>query len=239
MVAITVILAAVIGAFVLEIGDQQETAPSTSFETTEQVKFYHTVPSMDKNKHNLTTVTLTHAGGDVISVDAVELKVEGNESVVGPPGGEMRYDEFEVLSQDNMVVEPMPNFCESAGTNTESSFTSGQSWYPLYHSGGNIPDPLNKKGDSDATGPVDNAYGDAEYNCGGQVLSIDHRNPDSSNPNYFRLYNDKAGNAFTELADHSNVLVAGQEITIVWSATSGGKTQTLQKYTVQRSGDYG
>jgi flagellin-like protein len=42
MVAITVILAAVIGAFVLEIGNQQETAPSTSFDSEQQVVYYGT-----------------------------------------------------------------------------------------------------------------------------------------------------------------------------------------------------
>jgi flagellin-like protein len=64
MVAITVILAAVIGAFVLGLGDQvSETAPNA------QISF-----DFDGNK----SVTLTHDGGDPIANDSVTFNINGN-----------------------------------------------------------------------------------------------------------------------------------------------------------------
>jgi flagellin-like protein len=77
MVAITVILAAVIGAFVLEIGDQQETAPNTSFDT-EQADYQ--LQNRNSPIVNLTQVEITHSGGAVLDRDSVTLKVDGNSS---------------------------------------------------------------------------------------------------------------------------------------------------------------
>ena len=62
MVAITVILAAVIGAFVLGLGDQaSQSAPQASFDW-----------SFDTNEDN---VTITHAGGD--NIDKNNLRMPG------------------------------------------------------------------------------------------------------------------------------------------------------------------
>ena len=63
MVAITVILAAVIGAFVLGLGDQaSSTAPQASF----QYDF--------ENKQN---VTITHGGGDDIQNSTLSFAIQG------------------------------------------------------------------------------------------------------------------------------------------------------------------
>jgi len=68
MVAITVILAAVIGTFVLGLGDQvQSTTPQASFGFE---------ASGDK-----TTVTVTHETGD--SIDAADLSVSATDAMVG------------------------------------------------------------------------------------------------------------------------------------------------------------
>ena len=64
MVAITVILAAVIGTFVLGLGDQvQTTSPSASF-------------SFDFDRSTDNTTTVTHDGGD--GIDAEELVMRGD-----------------------------------------------------------------------------------------------------------------------------------------------------------------
>jgi len=64
MVAITVILAAVIGTFVLGLGDQlQETSPQASF-------------GFDTNTNStgaVTAVTATHQSGDSVAVSAVNI----------------------------------------------------------------------------------------------------------------------------------------------------------------------
>ena len=64
MVAITVILAAVIGAFVLGLGDQaSSSAPQASF---------------DYNFEGDTNVTITHGGGDNIDNSTISVTVDGN-----------------------------------------------------------------------------------------------------------------------------------------------------------------
>ena len=66
MVAITVILAAVIGSFVLNIGGTQETAPQASV----------SIEELDVSTDTLSSVTFAHNGGDQFTEDnTVELRV--------------------------------------------------------------------------------------------------------------------------------------------------------------------
>ncbi|NHN41233.1 type IV pilin [Halorubellus sp. JP-L1] len=67
MVAITVILAAVIGAFVLGIGGSQEKVPQASF-------------SYNADASN--TLEVTHEGGDEIDASRIEFSGSGNSNVV-------------------------------------------------------------------------------------------------------------------------------------------------------------
>ncbi|WP_251328312.1 type IV pilin [Haloplanus pelagicus] len=70
MVAITVILAAVIGTFVLGLGDQvSESAPQASF-------------SFDFDSGN---VTLTHEGGETL--ESGNINVSGDDTATGGPNG--------------------------------------------------------------------------------------------------------------------------------------------------------
>jgi flagellin-like protein len=63
MVAITVILAAVIGTFVLGLGDQvSQTTPSASFQF-----------DYDRNENINDTLTITHNGGDTLSTNEVTI----------------------------------------------------------------------------------------------------------------------------------------------------------------------
>ncbi len=73
MVAITVILAAVIGTFVLGLGDQvQSTTPQASFgfDTSEQTISGTT----------FTAVTVTHESGDSIAESDISVQVNGNQA---------------------------------------------------------------------------------------------------------------------------------------------------------------
>jgi flagellin-like protein len=81
MVAITVILAAVIGAFVLEIGDQQQTAPSVSFTTEQQDAYYR---SATNNKANMTLVRISHSSGDNVQYQNLDIMSNGNDSTWSP-----------------------------------------------------------------------------------------------------------------------------------------------------------
>jgi len=71
MVAITVILAAVIGTFVLGLGDQiQSTTPQASFG-------FDTGTYTGENGTEYTSVTITHESGDTISASDLTVSVDG------------------------------------------------------------------------------------------------------------------------------------------------------------------
>jgi len=71
MVAITVILAAVIGTFVLGLGDQiQSTTPQASFG-------FDTGTYSGENGTEYTSVTITHESGDTISASDLTVSVDG------------------------------------------------------------------------------------------------------------------------------------------------------------------
>jgi flagellin-like protein len=193
MVAITVILAAVIGAFVLEIGDQQETAPSTSFDSDQQVKFYEA-----QEKANLTTVFVTHAGGDVLDTQQTDIKIEGNSSVWGQEEPATGWD----------PARPQPDVRGTLGTNEPAEVSSGETWEMLGYDG----------------------------------RADEHVEDESYSLNYKDWMSNGGKNGFVEPRlkwnGGSNGLIlthleTGDSVNVVWTASSGGKTQTLFKYSVQ------
>ena len=87
MVAITVILAAVIGTFVLGLGDNiSDTNPQTSF----TFDFEEGISTQDGvgDPATLDVLTVTHDGGDAIEDARLEVLVDGNPGYdVNPSGG--------------------------------------------------------------------------------------------------------------------------------------------------------
>ena len=75
MVAITVILAAVIGAFVIGIGDDQSVVPQASWDTSQDqtAEAAEAGPSDER-----VTITIAHNGGDSIDADNLEVTVNGD-----------------------------------------------------------------------------------------------------------------------------------------------------------------
>ena len=71
MVAITVILAAVIGAFVIGIGDDQETVPQASWDFEQ---------STENIYEDVTVVEVTHQSGSSIEESNLEITVNGVEA---------------------------------------------------------------------------------------------------------------------------------------------------------------
>jgi flagellin-like protein len=197
MVAITVILAAVIGAFVLEIGDQQETAPSTSFDSSQETRFYCDALS---RKANLSTVDVSHAGGDVIDISQVDVKVEGNASTWGMK------ERRDCGGPVHDRVKPVPDITQTLGTNAVVEFSSGNTWSMFV-----------------ANGPKkDYIRSDYRYEI--------QYDGSSDAPSIIQWFDPGSGpQGQTDVA----ALETGDNINIVWSATSGGKTQTLFEYTVQ------
>ena len=99
MVAITVILAAVIGTFVLGLGDQlSDTAPQASF---------------DIDSSNSTSVNITKTGGQAIPVDDLVISVDGtryssaNTSISDDwqTGVTVTYDEGSFPNNDDATIQ--------------------------------------------------------------------------------------------------------------------------------------
>jgi flagellin-like protein len=213
MVAITVILAAVIGAFVLEIGDQQETAPSTSFDVEESTQFACAgQESGEFTKSNHTQVTITHAGGDTLDVTQISGTAGGNTTA-------WQMVERTDCGNDDLVTFA-PDVIEAAGTNDQVTFTSGESWWVMAYGG------VNK----DLTRWAQGQYKIKEYDCqssgwcaGEGIRRIRHVSS-TGNANIY-------GDDYT--SPGVSVLESGHEVSVVWTASSGGKTQKLFKYAVQ------
>jgi hypothetical protein len=198
MVAITVILAAVIGAFVISIGDRQETAPKTSFSSEQSVQFY-----TDSNANsNLTRVRIVHAGGTTLDVEQNDVKVGGNGSWWGVA---RRIDG----GMDEAV--PQPNVIATLGTNDPVEFTAGESWSVVAGNDGVAPR------DANVEGAVDYHF---EYasNSEGVYLDTDGTDDDASD---------------TGDTGALATLENGDDVTVVWHASSGGKSQMLFEYRVQ------
>lgn len=76
MVAITVILAAVIGAFVIGIGDDQETVPQASWDISQDVTMEGIAGEPEP-----VTIDIEHTSGDSISASNIDITA-GGETIV-------------------------------------------------------------------------------------------------------------------------------------------------------------
>jgi hypothetical protein len=197
MVAITVILAAVIGAFVLEIGDQQETAPNTSFSTNEQVITHSAEGNLANAPSNFTQVEFTQAGGDNLDIQQFEVTVNGNENVWGIECIDCGAVNAQHFNAER--AEPAPDFRQTLGSNEQVQFKAGQTM-----------DIILSEGIADD---------DVEA---GQVYDISYGAFDVI---WFHTPNDF----------DTHELEAGDSVTVVWEAESGGKTQSIHNYDVQTS----
>jgi flagellin-like protein len=214
MVAITVILAAVIGAFVLEIGDQQETAPNTSFDSEQYTKYYEAMTNSntaDRTDANLTTVDISHAGGSVLEISQIYVNVNGNEST-------WQYEQ-EIVNSGNGydAVTPVPNVFPSFGSNDAVTFTSGETWSPYL----NDNSAFSRE---NMVAPSEGPGGGGTHYC------VNYKEP----PNIGTLAGTNCKtNGANGGAGSIDPLETDDDITVVWEAGSGGKTQTLFRYTVQ------
>lgn len=81
MVAITVILAAVIGAFVIGIGDNQSSTPQASWDFEQSDQKYDTINSLTGgNEPDAITVSISHQTGETISESNLDVTVNGQEA---------------------------------------------------------------------------------------------------------------------------------------------------------------
>jgi flagellin-like protein len=235
MVAITVILAAVIGAFVLEIGDQQETAPSTSFDSDERIITGQAPSAASDTLYNTTQVEVTHAGGEVLDISQSTIKVDGNPTVLGISGPVNALTEPPEPQTDPANLQP--NIMETLGTNDPVEFASGQSWRVMAY-GNRDPSEVAKdvEGTSSSGGAhfgfngVFYARAPSQYQC----LQVKDTPSGGGDVN---VWSEGTSGDLCQGSsrDRAQLLDQGNSVNVVWTASSGGKTQTLFKYTVQQS----
>mgnify|MGYP000509375061 CR=1 FL=1 len=115
MVAITVILAAVIGTFVLGLGDSVESAPQASFNFD-----YDDTASTEE-------VTIRHRGGDNIDASKLEVRVNGqsiaDDGDVSYDGSKLS-DQYSSFNAGNEVTIQDTNDYDS-GDNVDVVYISG------------------------------------------------------------------------------------------------------------------
>jgi hypothetical protein len=211
MVAITVILAAVIGAFVLEIGNQGETAPNTSFSSEETQLYANTYTGSSGYKNNWTLVSISHAGGDVLAENQIGIGVNGNKSVLQNQGGSKEV----IIEDQRQALDWVPTLAASRGQN-DGRFESGESYYPLIYGGETT------MGISAQSTPLPTRE-NAE--SGRWTAFIDHASPNAA------VENRDTGGGF-----RFNVLCFGDTVSVIWTSESGGKNQQLFRTTVEQDG---
>jgi flagellin-like protein len=230
MVAITVILSAVIGAFVLEIGDQQETAPNTSFSSDEVVRYIDV-----RDGVNYTQVKITHAGGDVLDISQTDIVHEGRAGAWGISD--------EDLNGDNIMDDgiPQPDVRRSLGTNEQVAFKSGQMWRVAASvQRSNSEFVKNKDYRLRSFSNYDQKNQDSPFCRSGISFRVpyfwldgDFKTDDNGNeitPN-----RDKLGLGCDRDDQLAPMLMQDDPINVVWRSESGSKTQALFEYNVQNS----
>jgi FlaG/FlaF family flagellin (archaellin) len=218
MVAISVILAAVVGAFVLEIGDRQEQAPNAVFSHDQDVRYYNDTTG----DTNLTSVKITHTSGETIGISQLNIKVNGNKSVWGWTGEEKSLC-CGWAPVD--IYRPQPDHFRAATSNDPVTIASGEYWSINAYKG--WPDAYVQN--QSVKGPYPGQYyegGATPTACG----SSGHRGT-FENPSVNLNTNYASGGTISDTC--TDRLATDDDIRVVWNANSGGKTQSLTKYTVQ------
>lgn len=245
LVAIAALLSGVVVIFVLEIGAQQKKAPITSFAVEERMVTLKS--GREKNRGETSTINevdtpqiiIRHSGGDTLHISQTEIKVDGHRDAWGvvPHATALEMSEGEL--DDTVEVGPEPDFRRTLGENDQVTVGSGESWnvvafnvvrgVPLF-SANNLQKSLYEPGTRDLETPPANAshdfligdeQDDSAHGCNCSPLYI---LADSSYP--------KSG-PFGGVNGLAEQLKRGEELRVVWSSKSGGKTQTIQKYIVQ------
>jgi len=132
MVAITVILAAVIGAFVLDIGGNQQQVPQASWDFDQST---HDVDDVDGDSvdsaDQFPQVTVSHEGGDTISESNIDVTVDGDPALNADTDYESSsWDSFSsneiVFSGSGEISAGTSNRIIAGDDNTDDAVQSGE-----------------------------------------------------------------------------------------------------------------
>jgi len=169
MVAITVILAAVIGTFVLGLGDQLgNTTPSASFGFDQSSQTWTGGTQTGDPSESSPVVTITHESGDTIDAANLQLSVNGNPAYGASAGDDSTqpasstlWTSGDVSAGSSVTVA----FYDDDGPDTNTDFSSGST-------------NLNVDGD-ESTEEVFTSPTDAKALSSGDTVRVIYDSPDS------------------------------------------------------------
>jgi flagellin-like protein len=216
MVAITVILAAVIGAFVIGIGGQQSTAPDTNVEFDQQFRNY-SVNNNDADSQTIRSVTLTHGGGDPMERETVSVQARADRDSSGAGavqgrliGAEGRSDAGDVVFGWNLDTEKTITASDSVEYNAFLDMDSGAM-------STSQQDALDDARDESATfswNTFNLGTSAGDYEIGGAAtIAFGNNNNVAS-------------------VQRGDNLLANDEVVVVWSPADSQKTSEVAKYEV-------
>jgi hypothetical protein len=200
-------------------------------------------------KGNTSQVYFQHAGGDTLPTSQVEIKVNGHRDAWGiyPHHNSLELEDGPI--DDSTDAAPQPDFRQNLGTNDRAELGSGESWnviaanmatrVPYGYSNGPSDHP---KGDDALQRPPAEEKERFPVRAGKQYLVVGMLKSSSGYP--------EPGETLIEIYEEESVspsgsynspyesgigvqLGKGDDVSVVWTAESGGKTQTLYEYTAQ------
>jgi tRNA A-37 threonylcarbamoyl transferase component Bud32 len=200
------------------VAGQEETAttgsdsvPVARFEVAQRLVHYcHSCRTGGTwTEANLTTIEITHLGGNTLDISRIALRVNGNGSVYGSVPRPQEWNPHYPGSY------PVPDFTQTFDATGPVTFSSGQTW--RLHSYGN---------GADFEGLSHERYARA------------FQSDDCDPAMHFMRNNPPASSWHQQSCDqwvrtHTNQpLASGDDVAVVWQSASGDETQTLFRYTV-------
>jgi hypothetical protein len=213
-----------------------QSAPTTTIEASQETVFYQdrdyeswcgdppaNAEDGESNPggacFNGTEVLLTHAGGDTLSPADTEILVAGNASVWGtvnpasePEGGGYSADTGFDPDTDEHLVRPVPDFVAN------DPFESGDTWRVSAYGG-----PI-----EDQKGWHNRVWPDREVVGGDYWVSF---KADQNREDLWAIRH-REGDSMVPPKVNANTLASGDEIKVVWTASSGDESETLFEYAV-------
>lgn len=274
MVAIAVILSAVVGAFVLEIGDQQETAPVSSITVDQESNMYvfgndntnigpkTGVPWDGAAAHaKLNDISFTHAGGDLLEKQNIRVRTSAGGKGSYALGAQNATEEANGVTypaRDTSSSDAVWN-AKQIGANEQisSGDTATVNWYVSVQTiGTDMDNGPGGNGDNVARKLVNGAEVCAWTSATTVASSASdpHAASDLGDPIHFGIQGiDKVGipdrttcdiqdgegpvHKYSRPAQEDSsafgVLTTGDDVRVVWEASSGGKSQELRSYKIE------
>jgi hypothetical protein len=227
-VAIVAILSGVVGVYVLQIAGQQETAPAASFSSEQRTVMYCQTCHNDEywSQSNLTTVVLTHAGGETLDERNLGASVNGNASLYG---ADETVGEWAPYYPTSYAV---PRIIPTLGTNEPVTFEAGSTWRIHSMAGGETWDGVSHQNYQKAIVTDGRDCIPAMHYGGARVYEKTGNQDKSAKINEIADFNPESCMDWDDVRI-LEPLERDDVLRVTWTSSSGGTSQTLFRYVLQ------